>query len=314
MGRLMPLIGERLARGTAVADRILDWPGDTTAGGDSVPLRLAGALHALKIEGLALKDVYPPNAVDDTTLWSAIEAAFTRHQARIMHWLDSPPQTNEVRRAAVLLPALAMVGKEFDAPVKLLELGASAGLNLCCDQFRLDLPGGTLGPERSSVRLSPEWTGPAPLGPLPRIIARKGVDLNPLNPSDPQDRLRLLAYLWPDQDERIARTEAAIEIAQGIDAEIAAGDAAEWTESMLADPAPDRVRVLFHTIAWQYFPETTKARALSAMQRTTTPLVRISMEADGGNGAAVTMTTWPRGETHALGRVSFHGVWVDWAG
>ena len=297
-----------------MADRILDWPGDTTASGDSVPLRLAGALHALKIEELALDGVYPPNQVDDETLWTAIEAALRLHENRVLNWLDNPPQTNEVRRAAVLLPALALVAQEYDAPVELLELGASAGLNLRCDAFRLDLPSGGLGPEGSPVHLAPKWSGAAPLGPLPKIISRKGVDLNPLDPSAPADRLRLLAYLWSDQAERIARTEAAIQIAQDIEAEITAGDAADWTENILSEPAPDRVRVLFHTVAWQYFPEDTKARCLAAMQRVTTPLVRISMEADGGNGAAVTITEWPGGKTRQLGRVSFHGLWVDWTG
>ena len=160
MGRLMPLIGTRLTRGSAVADRILDWPGNTTASGDSVPLRLAGALHALKIEGLAFDDVYPPRQVSDDELWQAIEGVLGQHEARLMHWLDSAPQTNDVRRAAVLLPALSLVAQHYDAPVELLELGASAGLNLRCEHFRLVLPGGGIGPEDSNLRIKPEWSGP----------------------------------------------------------------------------------------------------------------------------------------------------------
>jgi len=312
MGRLMPLIGKRLTRGTAVADRILDWPGDTTASGDSVPLRLAGALHALKIEGLALSDVYPPVDVEDDRLWSEIEAAFTTHETHLLHWLDSPPQTNEIRRAAVLLPVLSIVAEMYDAPIELLELGASAGLNLRCDLFRLNAPGGGLGPEDSLVQLSPRWTGSAPGGTLPDVAARDGVDLNPLDPQTAEHRLRLLAYLWPDQPERIDRTEAAINIAARIPAQIDRGDAGAWTEAKLAHPAPDVIRVLFHTVAWQYFPEATKARALAAMERSSTPLVRIGMETDGGKGAAITMTTWPGGETRNLGRACFHGRWVDW--
>jgi hypothetical protein len=314
MARLMPLIGERLTPGTAVADRILSWPGDVTAAGDSVPLRLAGALHALSIRGLALTGVYPPNDVPDDSLWQAVEAALTAQEAWILEWLDSAPQTNEVRRAAVLLPALALVRQMHGQPVELLELGTSAGLNLRCDRFRLDLPGGWIGEEISAVRLAPAWEGPAPEGPLPRIIQRRGVDLNPLDPTAPEDRLRLLAYLWPDQPERAALTEAAIRIARDVPAEIARDDAGAWTEEMLAEPAVDRVRVLFHTVAWQYFPVTTKARASAAMARVPSPLVQIAMEADGGEGAAIRMTLWPEGETRDLGRASFHGLWVRWAG
>ena len=314
MGRLMPLIGERLTRGTPVADRILDWPGDVTAAGDSVPLRLAGALHALKINGLALSDVYPPVDASDDNLWTALEAALEDHQAHIMHWLDSAPQTNEVRRAACILPALAEVARLYDQPVELLEVGASAGLNLCCDHFRLVLPGGGIGPENSSVQIAPDWTGPLPATKLPNIVARKGNDLNPLDPKKPEDRLRLLAYLWPDQPERLARTEAAIELTASIPTIVEAGDAGDWIETQLADPAPDRVRVLYHTVAWQYFPKATTARALAAMKQVTTPLVQIGMEADGGKGAAITLTTWPDGETRHLGRASFHGIWMNWSG
>jgi hypothetical protein len=313
MGRLMPLIGARLQPGTAVTDRILNWPGDTSPAGDSVPLRLAGALHALQIKGLALSEVYPPNTVSDDRLWQAVDAALRDHDAHILSWLDSPPQTNEVRRAAVLLPALAEAARGHDGPVELLELGTSAGLNLRFDRFRLDLPGGGLGPETSTVRIAPDWTGPLPSGPLPDVLSRRGVDLNPLDGAKDEDRLRLLAYLWPDQPLRRRLTEAAIGVASEVAAEITQGDAGEWLEAVLARPAPDRLRIVFHTVAWQYFPDATKARALAAMSRTSSPLVQIAMEADGGDGAAITLTRWPSSAKATLGRASFHGLWVRWS-
>jgi hypothetical protein len=314
MGRLMPLIGERLTHGSAVADRVLTWQGDPSPRGDSVPLRLAGALHALKIDGIALTDVYPPAEVGDDLLWDAIDDALITFEARIQHWLDSPPQTNEVRRASVIMAALAEVETIFGQPVELLELGTSGGLNLRCDQFRLDLNHGGLGPLDATVRLSPDWTGPQPKGALPSVIARKGVDLNPLDPKWPEDRLRLLAFIWPDQADRVERTLAAIQLAARVPAEIAKDDAAAWMERVLADPAPDRVRVVFHTIAWQYFPEDTRQRLRTAMAATRSPLVEIGMEGDGGDGAAVTLTHWPEGRSTLLGRVSFHGLWVKWFG
>ena len=314
MGRLMPLIGERLERGNTVADRILSWQGDPSPHGDAVPLRLAGALHGLKIENIALTDVYPPFEVGDDALWAAVSDALIDHEARIMHWLDSPPQTNEVRRASVIMAALAEVEAMFRLPVELLELGTSAGLNLRCDQFRLQVDDGGLGPSDSTVRLAPDWTGPAPKGTLPRVIGRKGVDLNPLDPEKPEHRLRLLAFIWPDQNDRVERTLAAMALANRFPADIARNDAASWTEGALAHPAPDRLRVVFHTIAWQYFPEDTQKRVRNAMAATRSPLVEIAMEGDGGEGAAVTLTHWPDGSSTLLGRVSFHGLWVKWFG
>ena len=310
----MPLIGERLHRGNAVADRILTWPGDASSSGDSVPLRLAGALHALKIAGLALEDVYPPEDVPDDRLWDAVNAALIDHEEHILRWLDSPPQTNEVRRAAVLLPALVHATRGHDGPVELLELGASAGLNLRFDQFRLDLRQKGLGPENSAVRLTPEWSGPVPSGHVPPVISRRGIDLNPLDISKEGDRLRLMAYLWPDQPNRTELTEAAIGIAARVPAEIARGDAGVWLEDILSDPAPDRLRIVFHTVAWQYFPEQSKARALNALSKVSSPVVQIAMEDDGGDGAAITLTHWPDGSQTVLGRASFHGLWVRWAG
>ena len=312
MGRLMPLIGTRLTAGTVVADRILNWEGDPAPSGDSVPLRLAGALHALKLTGLALNNVYPPVAASDDDLWGAVSAAMETHADHILAWLKNPPQTNEVRRAAAILPALVMINNRYDRPVELLELGASAGLNLRADQFCLVLPSRTLGDDASEVRIEPDWTGPLPDGDLPQVIARKGVDLAPFDPLSDAGRLRLLAYLWPDQPDRIERTAAAIRIAEHVPAEVSAGDAAAWIETVLATPARDRVRVVFHTVAWQYFPEETKARAKAAMGKCPSPLVQISMEADGGQGAALSVTHYPSREVEALGRVDFHGRWVRW--
>ena len=52
-------------------------PGDPSPSADSVPLRIAGCLHALVLEGKEtwLAGVYPPDVVDDDTLWAAIHDA-----------------------------------------------------------------------------------------------------------------------------------------------------------------------------------------------------------------------------------------------
>jgi len=312
MARLMDLIAEKLQEGSPVANRILGWTGDPAPSADSLPLRLAGALHALRIELHALADVYPPNAVDDETLWAAIDTAINKHSIRILHWLDQPPQTNEVRRAAVILPALAVAHQRYDMPVELLELGCSGGLNLRADKFRLDGPQFSLGPKDAGVVLTPDWTGIAPPETVPPIVRRAGVDLAPIDATSTAGRLKLLAYLWPDQPDRQARTTAAIETARDTPASLSAGDAGAWLTDELFAPARGRLRVVFHTVAWQYFPEDTANQALAAMENTSSPLVRIAMEADGGTGALLTLTHYPSGETQQLGRADFHGRWIEW--
>ncbi len=157
MERLLALAAERLAPGTAVAERVLGWRGDVTSRGQSVPLRLAGALHAVKRAGHAgLTAVYPPAETSDAALWAAVEAAFSDRSEALMAW------TNEVRRSAAILPALHLVAARFGLPLRLSELGCSAGLNLRADHYRLDAGGVAYGDPSAAVRLAPDWTGPAP--------------------------------------------------------------------------------------------------------------------------------------------------------
>jgi hypothetical protein len=320
MGQLMALCAERLTTATRVGRRALDWPGDAGPSGASVPLRLAGALHGLVLDAsdAGLAEVYPPRDATDAALWSAVEAALVRHEARLLRWLDSPPQTNEVRRSGALLAAAAWIAERFPLPFALSELGASAGLNLSFDRYALEAGPALIGAADSPVRLRPEWRGgPAGSGPM-RVAERAGVDVNPLDPADPEARLRLLAYLWPDQPERLRLTEAAIGLA---DTRPERGDAGAWLPARLADPRPGRVHMVFHTVAWQYFPHATQARCRAALTEAgaratgNAPLAWVGMEADGTPGsAALTVTLWPGGATRELARVDFHGRWIEWRG
>ena len=322
MERLMLLAGDRLTPGSAVAERVLNWPGDYRTSADSVPLRLAGGLHALKLEGLALEDVYPPATVSDDALWTAVEQAMVRHETRLLEWLDSAPQTNEVRRAAAILPALATIATRFPKPLSLIELGASGGLNLQADQMALDLADRTLGQSSSGLRLSPDWSGPLPEARTLNVVSRRGVDLNPIDPTSTDGQLRLLAYLWPDQPERIERTRRAIALATTHEPVVTPGDAADELDAALTEAPFGTTRVIYHTVAWQYFPAATKARATDLIETAAeaataeSPLAWFGMEADDADrGAALTLRLWPgSGVTHDVGRADFHGRWIDWKG
>jgi hypothetical protein len=311
MHRLMSGLADRLAPGDPVADRILAWPGDASAKADSVPLRLAGGLHALVLTGRApkLAAVYQT----DTDPTETALAAIGSHGAFLLDWLNSPPQTNEVRRSAPLIAAAHWLTARFGLPLVLSELGASAGLNLLWDQYALTIGDRTYGPADAALSLAPDWTGALPPLAPPGILARRGSDLNPLDPVT--DRLRLLAYLWPDQPDRIARTGTALDLAAQVRPQIDRADAADWLEARLATATPGALHLVFHTVAWQYFPPATQSRALAVLARAgeTAPVARLAMEADGQSpGAALTLTLWPGGHTVALGRADFHGRWVDW--
>ena len=321
MARLMAGLGQQLVAGNPVADQVLGWQGDPSSRVDSVPLRLAGGLHALVRTGrdAALAAAY---ARADTDPTPAALAAILRHPDFLGDWLASPPQTNEVRRSAALIAVGHWLTAKYRLPLVLSELGASAGLNLLWDHYALTIGGQTIGdqtfgPSDPALRLAPDWTGPLPPDCQPKVIGRAGVDLNPLDPV--ADRLRLLAYLWADQPDRIARTSAALDLATLQRPPVARGDAADWLETRLNTRQDGAVHLIFHTIAWQYFPPATQARALAALAKAgaaanaDAPLAHFGMEADGhGPGAALTLTLWPGGRTISLGRADFHGRWVDW--
>lgn len=318
--RLCRLCADRLEHGR-VAELVLGWDGDASSRGDSVPLRLMGALHALVLTGAdpALADAYGAAAgLSDDHLWRVVAAALERHQDHVVHWLHSAPQTNEVRRSAALIAAGHWLTARFGLPLVLSELGASAGLNLLWDRWRLDGPAGMLGPVDGPVVLTPDWRGAVPVCAPPQVVGRAGVDLNPLDPV--ADRLRLLSYVWADQADRLERTRAALDVAARDRPPIQRGDAVDWLAERLALPVPGRVHLVAHTIAWQYFPAAAQARGEALLAehgaRATpeAPLARLGMEADGSGqpGAGLTLDLWPSGQRITLGRVDFHGRWIDW--
>jgi hypothetical protein len=316
MARLLAGLAEGLQPGTPVADQVLGWQGDPSSRADSVPLRLAGGLHALILTGQD-PDLAAAYSLPDSDPTGAALAALARHPDFLLDWLKSPPQTNEVRRSAVLIAAAHWLTARFGKPLVLSELGASAGLNLLWDHYALDLAGQHHGPADAVLTLAPDWTGPLPPLATPTVIDRAGVDLNPLDPMS--DRLRLLAYLWADQPERLARTRAALDLAANVRPKVERSDAADWLEARLQTRHEGAVHVVYHTIAWQYFPPDTDARARSALARagaaatTRAPIAHLGFEADNASpGAGLTLTLWPGGETIRLGRADFHGRWVDW--
>lgn len=230
-----------------------------------------------------------------------------------------------MRRSAALIAAGRWLAARYGLPLVLSELGASAGLNLIWDAYALEIakPDGgqggrrRFGPEAAPARLTPDWRGTDPAATTPRIRARAGVDLNPLDPV--ADRLRVLSYIWADQADRLARTRAGLDHLAAHPVPIARADAADWLEGCLATPQPGACHLVFHTVAWQYFPPAVQARCTAALARAgavatpEAPLAQFGMEADGQTpGAGLRLTLWPGGESFDMRRADFHGRWVDW--
>ncbi|MEO8244285.1 MAG: DUF2332 family protein [bacterium] len=313
-GRVLRLVVPLLDPATPLGQRVLTFPATPD---DALPLRLAGALHALARSGAALAAVYPPHSASDTALAAGLRTALETEATALLPWIDSAPQTNEVARSAVLIAAGHWLTARFGLPLVLSELGASAGLNLLWDHYGLALPGSLYGPPDPVLSFAPVWTGALPVAVRPVIADRAGVDLSPLDPA--RDRDRMLAYIWADQTLRLDRAKAALTLAARIRPGVAQGDAADWAETRLQTPFPGRIHLLYHTVASQYFPDPIRDRIAAALQTAgaratpTAPLAHFAMEGDGKTGSAVlTLTAWPGGASLAVGRADFHGRWVVW--
>lgn len=318
MAQLMSLLPELLPHAPRTLARLQAWEGPLGPKAASLPLRVAGGLHFLVRAGKApdLAASYPPQT--PRGLKTALAKSLAEHDVWLSDWIGNTPQTNEVGRSGVLIPAAMALSAHFGLPFRLSELGASAGLNLNFDRYGFQVAN-ISAPATKAPVLSPKWTGQPPsLAPL-FVQDREGVDLNPLDPQ--RDRDRLLAYVWPDQSERLDRLSKAIDIAAEYPVTVVKGDAAEWLQSRLQQTWEGTCHLVFHTVAHQYFPKQVQERIAGMMaqagQRATlaAPLAWLSMEADDTPGsAAVTVRLWPSGKTHTLGRAGFHGQWVNWQG
>lgn len=321
MGQLLGILAEHWPENSDLGQKFARFEGDIGPAGHSLPLRIAGGLHALVLSNAApdLAALYPPAITPDLTLQAEVLNALQTHEAFLLAWTDSAPQTNEVRRSAALIAGAHVALQHFDLPLHLSELGASGGLNLMWDHYALDAGGTVFGPPNPTITFAPNWTGPPPPPANPMIAQRAGVDLNPLDPKDPEHLLRLTAFLWPDQPERLTMTRAAATIA---DADITRGDAIDWLEPRLKAAPTGHLHLIQHTVAWQYFPLEAQERgralieAAGAQATDARPLAWLSMETDGDAtgaiGAALTLRLWPGDITLPLGRADFHGRWINW--
>jgi hypothetical protein len=316
--RLCETLGKRLDQASAVGRRALAWPGDPRALADALALRLCAGLHFMVRErqGPGLAALYPPAPLPgEAALWA--EVAPLLDDPRLETWLDSAPQTNEVGRSAVLMSGLLAIAARFGLPMRLYELGASAGLNLLLDHYGYDLGGLAAGDRASAIRLTPEWEGPPPPEAEVRIVGRAGADLNPARL--PQDAARLPAYLWPDQPERLFRLEAALAIAADHPPRVDRADAADWIEAQLAvAPELGVTRVVMHSVAFQYFGAGAQARvarhieAVGAAGGAAAPLAWLRFEKEpDADRYALRLRTWPGGED-LLAWTHPHGSRIAW--
>ena len=280
-------------------------------------LRLLGAVNRRVLTGQepALADAYADGRVPEA--WGLLLDVLDRNPAELRDSLEQPVQTNEVGRCAALIFGFLTVAEETGLPLRLLEMGASAGLNLRWDRYRYEADGFAWGPADSPLRLEFELEGTAPTLPAAVEVAeRRGCDANPIDVATADGRLSLRSYVWPDQPERIARMEAALTVADEEPVELDRETASTWAERMLAEPAPGVATVIYHSIVSQYLSEEERAtlfdgiRAAGGRATVDAPLAWLRMEPNDDR-ANLELTLWPGGEDRLLARVGYHGSPVE---
>lgn len=285
---------------------------------DSVlPLRFMGAVHHRVLEGkLPELEQHYSHAPEAAEAWPAFRQAVIDDAPALRPLLDRPVQTNEVGRCAALLPGFLLATAATGLPLRLLEVGASAGLNLRWDRYRYEGDGFRWGDPLSPVQLGFDLVGSPPNSSEPEVVERRGCDRRPLDPLSEEGKLTLLSFVWADQAERLRRLQAALKMAREMPATVEQAGAAEWIAERLAEPREGAATVVFHSIVMQYldrdereeFERTLRAAGRSASERS--PLAWLRME-PAGERAEVRLTLWPGGEERIVARAGYHGDVVD---
>jgi hypothetical protein len=322
---LMAAAADDLDRGGVVARMFAGLP---VPRGSVPQLRLMAALHELVLAGNVpeLARFYPSAGGESPPqeAWPSARAALNDHFDWVRKRLPRTVQTNEVGRSTVLYSVLLWLADGSERRLRLLEIGASAGLNLRADRYAYQVGEATLGDPSSAVRFREPWH-PGPRIDLAaaqdglRISHRGGCDLAPLDPSRADDRRRLLSYIWPDEPERRQRLQAALMIAARDPLPIARAPASEWLAAELEHRRAGELTIVWHSVVRQYVAGDEWAAVTDCLREASAagpdrPIVRVAMEPrrDHVINFAVSLHAEPDGPGQILARCGDHGPPVVW--
>ena len=285
-------------------------------------LRLMGAVHRLALSGRApdLAAAYPScgGDGDPERAWPAFRNTVEELMDEVRVHVERPVQTNEVGRSRALACGFLWLASNTGMPLRLFELGSSAGLNLRWDSFSYRSDGFEFGDPASAVEFTDFLASGAP--PVPtsvEVAERAGCDPRPVDLLSDDGVLTLRSYLWADQLDRLELLDGAIAVARAVPVDLERADTVGWLERRLAGAQPGSCRVVFHSIVMQYVEEGERERIGAAIadagERATAeaPLARLALE-PGGDEAELRLTLWPGGEQRVLAHAGYHGTPVTW--
>lgn len=231
-----------------------------------VPMIFFAAVHFLLLNGTQhplsayFPDITHALHVSEGDLYPVFRDFCLEHRFKIERIVSTHHvQTNEIRRSACLLPVFGIVARQAGGlPLALVEIGASAGLNLLWDHYAYDYGNGRFYGDRASpVHLACTLRGeniPPFLKTFPKIASRIGIDLHPIDVRQKSATNRLRAFIWPEHAARFELLERALEIARHHPPELRAGDALELLPGIMSTTPPNTALCLFHTFVSNQMP------------------------------------------------------------
>ena len=225
-------------------------------GSAALALRLMGSVHRLVLEDELpeLARHYPSTGGDGdaAAAWPELRNALVDKRDRIHELLRGGCQTNEVGRSAALLGGFLEVAHRTRQPLRILEIGASAGLNLLWDRYRYESAEGAWGDSVSPVRFTHSFEVPPPMNRSADVVERKGCDLNPIDVTSDEGALALRSFVWADQLARMALLDGAIDVARANPVDVETIGAADFVKRELAHEDSRVATVVFHSVFMQY--------------------------------------------------------------
>jgi hypothetical protein len=287
------------------------------------PLRLMGGVHRGVLVGelAALAPMWPtPEAPlgDIDGAYEYLRELFDAPPPSLLDALTRDPQTNEVGRSAALAIGLARIGRITRKPIRLFEIGSSAGLNLRIDSYFCDGGTSTWGPRSAALQFGmdsyegiPDFTGATP------IVERRGCDINPIDATNSDGATTLMSYVWPDQFTRLDRLRRALQIARESAVVIDQVSADTWVDQhVVTEPAT--ATVLMHSVMWQYMPDAVQRSITHTMARRgeqasdDAPLALVAMEPGRRTITMdLSLTMWPGGDCKVLAYCGGHGPPIE---
>jgi hypothetical protein len=225
-------------------------------------------------------------------------------------------QTNEPARATAVRLALHEIAGRVDGPVTMLEVGPSAGIQLCFDRWAVRTGGRRFGPAQAPLTVDTEWRGESPvpdLDVLPTIRERLGLDLHPVDATDPRQRRWLQALVWPEHTDRFAQLGRALDAVAADPPQLLTGDAIDRLPELdCARLATDVPLVVFNSQVRIHVVEDRRAAfdeaidGLGARRR----LLHVALEHRDTRSPVLSLHD-SEGEDVDLAIVHGHGRWVQ---